>query len=77
MAKWVLMEAFLLTVYAPRGLSAQAYDALRQALDDPLSHDQRRRAVRRVAYRHPALSKAEVRLSRRRGCPRSPRPPRA
>jgi hypothetical protein len=32
----LLLEAFHLTVYAPRGLSAQAYDALQQALDDPL-----------------------------------------
>jgi hypothetical protein len=31
----LLLKAFHLTVYAPRGLSAQEYDALRQALDDP------------------------------------------
>jgi len=52
------------TVYAPRGLPAQEYDAMRQTLDDRPFHDQLRRAVRRVARRHPALSKAKVRLSR-------------
>ena len=64
MAKPSLIEAFHLTVYAPRGLSAQAYDALRQALDDLPFHARLRRAVRRFACRHPALSKAQGRLAR-------------
>ena len=63
-AKCILMEAFHLTVYAPRGLPAQEFDAMRQALDDPLFHARLRRIFRRVACRHPTLSKAKVRLSR-------------
>jgi hypothetical protein len=63
-AKHILIEEFRLAVYAPRGLPAQDYEAMRQALDDPLFHARLRRAVRRVAHRHPALSKAQVRLSR-------------
>ena len=64
MAKHILIEEFHLTAYAPRGLPAQEYDAMRQALDDPRFHARLHRAVRRVACRHPALSKAKVRLSR-------------
>jgi hypothetical protein len=63
-ARWIVMEELHLTVHAPRGLPDQEHDAMRQALDDPRFHAQLRRAVRRVARRHPALSKAKVRLSR-------------
>jgi hypothetical protein len=59
-ARRIVMEEFHLTVYAPRGLPAPAYDALRQALDDPPVHAARRRAVRR----HPAPSQAEGRRMR-------------
>jgi hypothetical protein len=58
------MDAFCLTVYAPRGLSAQAYDVMRQALDNPPFHARLRGIFCRVAGRHPALSKAQARLSR-------------
>jgi hypothetical protein len=58
------MEEFHLTVFAPRGLPQSEHDAIRQTLDDPRFHAQLCRAVRRVARRHPALSKAKVRLSR-------------
>ena len=64
MAKHIQMEELHLTVYAPRGLPAQEYDARRQALDDLLFHARLRPAIRRVARRHPALSKAKVRLPR-------------
>jgi hypothetical protein len=63
-AKHSLIEELHLTACAPRGLSVQADDALRQALDDSLFHARLRRAARRVACRHPALSKAKVRLAR-------------
>jgi hypothetical protein len=58
------MEALHLTVYAPRGFPAQEGDAVRQVLDDPRFHARLRRTFRRVACRHPALSKAQVRLAR-------------
>ena len=60
MAKRILVEEFHLTVYALRGLATGEYDALRQALDDPLFLARLRRAVRR----HSALGKTNVRLSR-------------
>jgi hypothetical protein len=63
-AEHIQIEEFRLTVYAPRGLPAPEYDAMRQALGDPLFHDRLRRAVRRIARRRPGLSKAKVRLSR-------------
>jgi hypothetical protein len=63
-AKHSLIEKLHLTVCAPRGLSAQAYDAMRQALDDPPLHARLRRIFHRVACRHPALSKAQGRLAR-------------
>jgi hypothetical protein len=59
-----MMEAFHLTVFAPRGLPALEYDTMRQTLDDPHFHAERDRAVRGVVRRHPALSKTKVRLSR-------------
>jgi hypothetical protein len=59
-----LIEEHHLTVCAPRGLSAQEYDALRQALDDPPFHARLRRTFRRVVCRHPALGMAQVRLAR-------------
>jgi hypothetical protein len=62
-AKHILVEGFHVTFYAPRGLPAQEYDAMRQTLDDPLFHTLLRRAVRRLVRRHPALSKVRVRLS--------------
>ena len=64
MGKHIQIEEVRLTAYVPRGLSAQAYDALRQALDDPSLHARLRRIFHRVARQHPALSKAQVRLAR-------------
>jgi hypothetical protein len=63
-ARHILIEEFHLTVYAPRGLPAQEYDAMRQTLDDSLCHARLRRTFHRVVRRHPALSKAQVRLAR-------------
>ncbi len=64
MAKRIMIEEYHLTVLAPRGLSTAEYEAMRQTLDDPHFHAQLRRVIRRVARRHPALSKVKVRLSR-------------
>ena len=72
--KHILIEVFYLTAYASRGLSAQAYDALRQALDVPPLHARLLRTVHRVACRHPALSKAQGRLARRAGRPNGRNP---
>jgi hypothetical protein len=57
------MEEFHLTVFAPRGLLAQAYDAMRQTLDDPHFPKGLGRAIRRFIRRYPSLSKAKGRLS--------------
>jgi hypothetical protein len=59
-ARHILIEVFNLTVCAPRGLSAQAYDALRQTLDDPPFHARLRRTFHRVVCRYPALAKVKV-----------------
>jgi len=63
-ARHIRIEEFHLAAYAPRGLSAQAYDAMRQTTDDPPFHARLRRTFRRVLRRHPARSKAQVRLAR-------------
>jgi len=58
------MEEFHLTVFAPRGLLAQAYDAMCQTLDDPHFPKGLGRTIRRFIRRYPSLSKTKVRLSR-------------
>jgi hypothetical protein len=63
-ARRILVEEFHLTVYAPRSLATGEYDALRQALDDPLFRARLRRAIRGVIRTHPALREAIVRPSR-------------
>jgi hypothetical protein len=62
--KRIVMEQFHLTVHAPRGLTEQAYDAMRQALDGPRFQARLRRAARAVVRQQPALSKAKVTLTR-------------
>ena len=64
MAKRVLMDEFHVTVFAPRGLAAGEYDAIRRTLDDVRFQGVLRRAVCRVVRRFPALHKVRVALSR-------------
>jgi hypothetical protein len=63
-ARRIRREEFHLTVNAPRGLPAQEYDTMRQALDDLLFLAWLHPAVRGVIRRHPALRKAKMRWSR-------------
>jgi hypothetical protein len=63
-ARRIRREEFHLTVYAPCGLPAQEYDAMRQALDDLLFLARLHPAVRGVIRRNPVLRKAKVRWSR-------------
>ncbi len=62
--KRVLMDEFHLTVLAPRKLSEPEYEAIRQAIAGPAFRAGLARAARRVARRHPALSKVRLKLSR-------------
>ena len=64
MAKGILMEELHVTAYAPRGLPAAEYDAMRQVLTDAGFLTVLRRAVRRVFRRHPPLDQVRVRLTR-------------
>jgi uncharacterized tellurite resistance protein B-like protein len=60
-AKAILMDQFHVTVYALPGLAASAYDAIRQALDDPRFQADLRRAVRTACRKH--LSRDQVRVT--------------
>jgi hypothetical protein len=64
MARRIVMDEFHLTVYAPGGLSAPEYEAIRRALDEPELHAALARAARRVLRRSPPLRPVRVRLSR-------------
>ena len=64
MAKGILMEEWHVSVYAPRGLPAAEYDAMRQVLTDAGFLTALRRAVRRVFRRHPPLDNVRVSLTR-------------
>ena len=64
MARRIQMDEIHLTAYAPGGLSAPEYEAIRRALDDPRLHTALARAARRVLRRSPPLSPVRVRLSR-------------
>jgi hypothetical protein len=60
-AKAILMDEFHITVYALAGLAPPAYDAIRQALDDPRFKADLRRAVRTAFRRH--LPSDQVRVT--------------
>jgi len=60
----VLIDQFLLTVTAPRGLPGAAYVAIRQALDARRFAADLRRVVRTVLRGHPGLRRARVAVSR-------------
>ncbi|HYT89737.1 MAG TPA: hypothetical protein VEL76_13600 [Gemmataceae bacterium] len=60
MPKAIQMEQYHVTVYAPRGLPEEEYDAMHRTLIDPHFRTELRRAVRRVVGRHPSLRKVKV-----------------
>jgi hypothetical protein len=64
MATAMLMGAFYLSVFAPRGLRAAEYDALRRTLDGAGFRAKLGRAVRGVFRRYPSLNKAKIRITR-------------
>lgn len=64
MAKFILIDEFHLTVYAPRGQPATEYDAVRHTLDDPPFQTALRRTVRHVARQFPDLRKVRLTLTR-------------
>ncbi|HYT87522.1 MAG TPA: hypothetical protein VEL76_02280 [Gemmataceae bacterium] len=63
MKKAILMEQYHVTVYAPRGLPEEDYDAMHRTLTDPHFRSSLRRAVRRVIRRHASLRKVKVALT--------------
>ena len=64
MAATILIDEFHLTVYAPPGLPAAAYRAIRRSLDAARFRTALRRAIRSVLDRHPSLEKVRFTLTR-------------
>jgi hypothetical protein len=64
MTSTVLIDEFHLTVFAPRGMRAAAYRAVRRTLDDARFRERLRRAIRDVFGRYPSLSKTRFTLAR-------------
>ena len=63
MATAIPMREFHLTIFAPRGLRAAEYDALRRTLDGAGLRAKLGRVVRGV-LRRPSLSKVRVTITR-------------
>ena len=64
MANYILMDEFHMGVYAPRGLSAAEYDAVRKALDGAPFRSHLKRAVRKVVHRFASLNKVRLAVTR-------------
>jgi hypothetical protein len=64
MPRWIVMEEFHLTVYAPRGLLNAGRDAIQRTLNDATFQARLLRLVRRLFRRQAPLRKAKVRLTR-------------
>jgi hypothetical protein len=62
--KGILIDEFHLSMVAPRGLTEEACEAIRAALDQPGFQQRLRRAAQAVARKHPALARVRVKLSR-------------
>jgi hypothetical protein len=58
------MDEFHLSVFAPRGLRAAEYDALRRTLDGAGFRTKLERAVRGVFRRFPSLGKVKITITR-------------
>jgi hypothetical protein len=63
-ARFILMDEFQLTVYAPCGLPEADYDAITRALSGGRLRRRLLRVARRVLRRHPALQKVRLTLTR-------------
>ncbi len=64
MAKFILIDEFHLTVYAPRGRPVTEYDAVRRTLDDQGFQAAVRKALRTVVRQFPPLGKVRLTLTR-------------
>ena len=64
MTKFILLDEFHLTVYAPRGRPATEHEAVRQTLDDPGFQAAVRQAIRVVVRQFSALRKVRLTLTR-------------
>ena len=64
MAKAIVMDEIHLTVFAPRGLREEEYDAIHRALTDRRFRGDLRRTVEEVVRRYPALAKVRVAVTR-------------
>ena len=64
MAKAILMDEIHLTVFAPRGLREEEYDAIRRILTDRCFRGDLRRTVGEVVRRYPVLRMIRVSVTR-------------
>ena len=64
MARFILIDEFQLTFYAPCGLPETDYDAITRALSSGRLRRRLLRAVQRVLRRHPALQRVRPTLTR-------------
>ena len=64
MARNLLIDEFHLTLFAPRRLKEEEYEAIYETLNDAQFLTQLRRTVRDVVRRYPSLSKVRVSITR-------------
>jgi hypothetical protein len=64
MVKTILMDEVHLTMFAPRGLREEEYNAIHRALTDRRLRGDLRRTVAEVVRRYPALAKVRVTVTR-------------
>ena len=64
MVKLILVDEFHLGVFAPRGLTEEEYEAMRQTLNHKRFRARLRRAAAAVVNKYPPLAKVKLKLSR-------------
>ena len=64
MARNLLIDEFHLTLFAPRRLAAEEYEAIYQTLNDAHFLTQLRRTARDVVKRYPSLCEVRVSITR-------------
>jgi hypothetical protein len=64
MAKRMLIEQFHLSVYAPRNLPEDEYEAMHQTLTRRRFRARLQRTMRKVCQRYRTLNKVKVKVSR-------------
>ena len=64
MVNYILMDEFHVGVFAPRGLSAAEYDAVRKALDGAPFRSRLKRTMRKVVRRYASLNIAQLVVTR-------------